>query len=207
MTAAQGDDSGSAAGEGEVVCNVAGGVARTAGREKVRITTEGGWRAWMILAVFFAQSAVLTALTGSSFGQSLARIGIVRLDGQRLGWPRALARAAMLCLVVPTVVIGPERRALNGLALGTGRLVEQAPGVARVGRMAVRHDQRGSGIGAALLDALVGVARSRGDAQVLLHAQHSAVGFYARQGFKPRGEPFEEAGIVHLEMTRTLHGA
>ncbi|MDZ7590195.1 MAG: YbgC/FadM family acyl-CoA thioesterase [Rubrivivax sp.] len=93
-----------------------------------------------------------------------------------------------------------------GLALGTGRLVEQAPGVARIGRMAVRHDQRGSGIGAALLDALIGVARSRGDAQVVLHAQHGAVGFYARQGFKPRGEPFEEAGIVHLEMTRTLHG-
>ena len=101
----------------------------------------------------------------------------------------------------------PLRDVLNAYERGEPMLVEQAPGVARVGRMAVRHDQRGSGIGAALLDALVGVARSRGDAQVLLHAQHSAVGFYARQGFKPRGEPFEEAGIVHLEMTRTLHGA
>ncbi len=85
----------------------------------VGVVREGGWRAWMILAVFFAQSAVLTALTGSSFGQSLARIGIVRLDGQRLGWPGALARAAMICLVVPTVVIGAERRALNDLVLGT----------------------------------------------------------------------------------------
>jgi YbgC/YbaW family acyl-CoA thioester hydrolase len=94
-----------------------------------------------------------------------------------------------------------------GLALGTGRLLGHAPGVAKIGRMAVRHDLRGSGIGAAVLDALIGVAQSRGDAEVLLHAQHSATGFYARQGFKARGEPFEEAGIVHLEMTRTLRGA
>jgi uncharacterized RDD family membrane protein YckC len=83
------------------------------------VLREGGWRAWMVLAVYFVQSAVLTALTGSSFGQLLARIVIVRLDGQRLGWGRALARAAMICLVVPTVVIGAERRALNDLVLGT----------------------------------------------------------------------------------------
>ena len=83
------------------------------------VIREGGWKAWMILAVFFVQSAVLTALTGSSFGQLLARIGVHRLDGQRLGWGRALARAAMICLVLPTVVIGAERRALNDLVLGT----------------------------------------------------------------------------------------
>lgn len=85
----------------------------------VGVLREGGWRAWMILAVFFVQSSVLSALTGSSFGQLLARIGIVRLDGERLGWPRALARAALICLVLPTVVIGAERRALNDLLLGT----------------------------------------------------------------------------------------
>nr|WP_300146270.1 RDD family protein [Propionicimonas sp.] len=83
------------------------------------VLREGGWRAWMILAVFFLQSAVLSALTGGSFGQLVARIGIVRLDGQPLGWPRALARAALICLVLPTIVIGAERRALNDLLLGT----------------------------------------------------------------------------------------
>ena len=83
------------------------------------VIREGGWKAWMILAVFFVQSAVLTALTGSSFGQLFARIGVHRLDGQPLGWGRALARAGMICLVVPTVVIGAERRALNDLVLDT----------------------------------------------------------------------------------------
>ncbi len=83
------------------------------------VLRDGGWRAWMVLATYFVQSAVLTALTGSSFGQLLARIVIVRLDGQQLGWGRAIARAAMISLVLPTVVIGAERRALNDLVLGT----------------------------------------------------------------------------------------
>ncbi len=83
------------------------------------VLREGGWRAWMILAVFFVQSAVLGALAGGSFGQLLAGIGIVGLDGRRLGWARAVGRAALICLVLPTVVIGAERRALNDLLLGT----------------------------------------------------------------------------------------
>ena len=85
----------------------------------VGVLREGGWKAWMILAVFFVQSTVLTALTGSSFGQLLARIGVHRLDGERLGWLRAIARAAMISVVLPTVVVGAERRALNDLVLGT----------------------------------------------------------------------------------------
>ena len=32
------------------------------------VLTGGGWRAWMILAVFFVESAVLGAVAGGSFG-------------------------------------------------------------------------------------------------------------------------------------------
>ena len=91
-----------------------------------------------------------------------------------------------------------------GMALGTGRLLEHAPGVAKIGRMAVLSTLRGSAIGRALLEALVDAARQRGEHEVMLHAQHSAVGFYSRAGFTPRGEPFDEAGIAHLEMVRAL---
>jgi len=83
------------------------------------VLREGGGRAWMILAVYFVQSSVLGALAGGSFGQMLARIAIVRLDGRPLGVWRAVVRAALICLVLPTVVIGAERRALNDLMLGT----------------------------------------------------------------------------------------
>ena len=47
-------------------------------------------------------------------------------------------------------------------------------------------------------------ARARGDREVVLHAQLSAAPFYARAGFSERGEVFEEAGIPHVEMVRSL---
>jgi len=90
------------------------------------------------------------------------------------------------------------------MALGTGRLLEHSPGVAKIGRMAVLPTMRGAAIGRALLDALVACARQRGERQVLLHAQMSAAGFYRRAHFNARGEPFDEAGIAHLEMVRDL---
>jgi YbgC/YbaW family acyl-CoA thioester hydrolase len=91
-----------------------------------------------------------------------------------------------------------------GMALATGRLVAAAPGVAKIGRMAVRHAARGSGVGRLVLEALIDAARARGDHEVMLHAQHSAVPFYRRCGFAERGAPFTEAGIVHIEMARPV---
>lgn len=85
----------------------------------VGVLREPGWRGWMIMAVFFVQSSVLTGLAGGSFGHILARIGVARLDGRPIGIWRAIARQAMICLVLPTIVIGSERRALNDLVLGT----------------------------------------------------------------------------------------
>ena len=38
----------------------------------------------------------------------------------------------------------------------------------------------------------------------MLHAQCSALDFYARAGFVPRGAVFEEAGIAHVEMALAL---
>jgi YbgC/YbaW family acyl-CoA thioester hydrolase len=91
-----------------------------------------------------------------------------------------------------------------GMALGTGRLLEHVPGVAKIGRMAVLQSMRGSQIGRAVLDALMAHARERGDREVLLHAQMSAVPFYLNAGFVTRGESFDEAGIAHVEMVRAL---
>jgi YbgC/YbaW family acyl-CoA thioester hydrolase len=87
-----------------------------------------------------------------------------------------------------------------GLAVGTGRLLDGEP--ARIGRMAVRRDLRGANIGRRLLDALMAAAGARGDAEVMLHAQVSAIGFYLRAGFARHGPAFEEAGIGHQEMRR-----
>lgn len=90
------------------------------------------------------------------------------------------------------------------LALATGRLMTVAPGQSKVSRMAVLPALRGSGVGRAVLLALVGAARERGDAEVMLHAQNSALGFYLRAGFVPRGPAFVEAGVGHQEMALAL---
>ncbi|RZM02600.1 MAG: GNAT family N-acetyltransferase, partial [Variovorax sp.] len=76
-----------------------------------------------------------------------------------------------------------------------------------VGRMAVDRALRGGGHGTAMLRALEAAARARGDREIVLHAQRGAQAFYARQGYAPHGEPFEEAGIAHIEMRRLLHPA
>jgi YbgC/YbaW family acyl-CoA thioester hydrolase len=91
-----------------------------------------------------------------------------------------------------------------GLPLGTARLLQPEAGVAQIGRMAVTRLLRGSGLGQQLLQALVQQARERGDHEVRLHAQRSAQGFYARQGFANHGEPFDEVGIAHIEMRLAL---
>jgi YbgC/YbaW family acyl-CoA thioester hydrolase len=93
---------------------------------------------------------------------------------------------------------------LLGAPLGTGRLLEHVPGVAKIGRMAVRSCMRGGQVGRAVLDALTQAARQRGETQALLHAQMSAAGFYRRAGFVERGPQFDEAGIAHVEMVKAL---
>ena len=92
-----------------------------------------------------------------------------------------------------------------GTPLGTGRVVSIARGVAKIGRMAVVAQMRGSSVGRQLLDALVQAARARGDREAMLHAQASAVGFYRRSGWQSRGPVFEEAGIAHQEMVLALN--
>lgn len=91
-------------------------------------------------------------------------------------------------------------RDAEGRPVGTGRLTPQHT----IGRLAVLPEWRGRGVGEALLQALVDLARSLGLAQVELHAQVGAIGFYERYAFEPVGEEYLEAGIRHRTMRRVL---
>ena len=93
-------------------------------------------------------------------------------------------------------------RDAGGQPIGTGRLTPKRT----IGRMAVLADWRGRGVGDALLEALLAKARELGWLEISLHAQASAIGFYACHGFLPEGERFDEAGIEHQAM-RLLPGA
>jgi len=91
-------------------------------------------------------------------------------------------------------------RDANGGAIGTGRLTPER----KIGRMAVLPAWRNAGVGAALLHALLRLARDHGWKDVSLHAQVGALDFYLRHGFVAVGERFHEAGIEHQTMRRSL---
>jgi len=88
--------------------------------------------------------------------------------------------------------------------VGTGRLVGQPPAPGRIGRMAVRAEARGGGVGAAVLRGLERAALRQGTPELVLHAQLHAQGFYDRAGYTAVGPEFDEAGIRHVEMRKTL---
>jgi predicted GNAT family N-acyltransferase len=101
-----------------------------------------------------------------------------------------------------------------GSVIGTGRLVvgrideegrhDPDDTLGTIGRMAVDPAAQGTGVGRALLDLLVERAGVLGLAQVELHAQLHARGFYERAGFVPFGDVYLEAGIEHVGMRRGL---
>jgi uncharacterized RDD family membrane protein YckC len=78
-----------------------------------------GWRSWTILAIFFVESAILCMLSGGSAGQLLAKIAVIRLDRRPLGLWRSVVRAALVSLAIPPLIIGPDRRGLQDLLVGT----------------------------------------------------------------------------------------
>ena len=93
---------------------------------------------------------------------------------------------------------------LLGMPVATGRLLQQAPGEGRIGRMAVDRALRGSGVGRQLIQALQQAAFERGDRRIVLSAQRSAEGFYQRLGYVPEGAPYDEVGIAHIGMARSF---
>lgn len=70
---------------------------------------------WLPLVVFWVQSSVGVALTGGSFGQSLLRLNVRRLDGHPLTLLAALERQLLVCLVIPPLVFRSDGRGLHDI--------------------------------------------------------------------------------------------
>lgn len=84
-----------------------------------------------------------------------------------------------------------------GAIIGTGRLLPDG----HIGRLAVRADWRGQGVGRAVLERLLEAAGQK-NLSPLLHAQTQATRFYEKLGFVAEGPEFIEAGIPHRLMRR-----
>ena len=87
--------------------------------------------------------------------------------------------------------------------VGTLRIVASGQ-TAKIGRMAVRAAARKEGVGSRLMNTAEAITSQMGVKEIVLHAQLTAREFYRRLGFREEGEVFEEAGILHIEMRRTI---
>ncbi|QPV63066.1 GNAT family N-acetyltransferase [Halosimplex litoreum] len=92
----------------------------------------------------------------------------------------------------------------GGDPIGTARLREVESGVGKVERVAVVADRRDEGVGRDLMERLEAEAADRGLDRLVMHAQTRVEEFYARLGYERTSDVFEEAGIDHVEMERSL---
>ncbi|MFF5702699.1 GNAT family N-acetyltransferase [Streptomyces sp. NPDC012794] len=121
--------------------------------------------------------------------------------------PESVEYDAYDAIALHVLAFGPD-----GEPVGTGRLLHGpgalgktgSPEVGSLGRLAVRASARGLGAGVALVRAIEAEAVRLGLAAVDLGAQTHALGFYERLGYEAYGPEFEDAGIPHRAMRRTL---
>lgn len=76
---------------------------------------------------------------------------------------------------------------LDGVLVGTGALITEAEGIGRMVRVSVRREQRGKGLGRALVERLVMEARARRLRRILVETNRDwadATGLYRRCGFR-----------------------
>ncbi len=89
---------------------------------------------------------------------------------------------------------------VDGLGIACGRLLPDG----QIGRIAVLREWRRHGVGGAMLERLIELARSEGHSRVVVNAEANASDFYARHGFVATGGPWLEAGLEHVAMERRL---
>lgn len=85
-------------------------------------------------------------------------------------------------------------------AIGTGRILSDG----HIGRVAVLKKYRGLGIGNSVMRELIKWAQQNKLEKLWLSSQWHAHSFYIDLGFVCEGDIYEEAGIDHIKMYRTL---
>lgn len=107
-------------------------------------------------------------------------------------------------------VDGLDNEAIHILARQEGRPIGCARillhgSTAKIGRVCILREARGTGLGAALMQKVVEECRLiPGITKAKLGAQIHALGFYERLGFTAFGPEYLDAGIAHRDMELAL---
>jgi predicted GNAT family N-acyltransferase len=74
----------------------------------------------------------------------------------------------------------------------------------KIGRVAVRRELRGNGIGSRMVEHAMRLIAEKGGREIVLHAQIQTTDFYRRLGYREEGEVEMDAGIPHIWMRKRL---
>ena len=72
-----------------------------------------GGEAFATLLVFAAMHVLGLTLLATTVGKALLGMQVVQVGGRPAPFPRVLVRTALLCLVLPAVVVGPDGRGMH----------------------------------------------------------------------------------------------
>ena len=93
---------------------------------------------------------------------------------------------------------------LDNQPVGTARIRYLDSKTAKIERLAVLSTARGQGIGKRIMEKALDVVAENNIQEVVIHAQEYIKGLHLQLGFQEEGERFEEAGIPHVKMRKSL---
>ena len=88
--------------------------------------------------------------------------------------------------------------------VGTARFRESEPGTIKIERMATKKEYRGQGIGKAILDFMIEKIKKLNPKKIFANCQVQAREFYEKCGFKQVSEPYDQWGVMHIDMEREI---
>ncbi len=87
----------------------------------------------------------------------------------------------------------------NNKPAGTAR-IRYVDNKMKLERIAILDEVRGKGLGIKLMKFLVQYGKEKRVKEIYMHAQYYLLNFYAKFGFKQRGDIFYDTDIKHIEM-------
>ncbi|MEO5929221.1 MAG: GNAT family N-acetyltransferase [Candidatus Kapaibacterium sp.] len=93
---------------------------------------------------------------------------------------------------------------LDGALAGCLILTPIDDNALKMRQVAVAEEMQGKGVGRALVERSEEIGREKGFREIILNARETAVPFYDRLRYERIGERFEEVGIPHWKMRKSL---
>jgi predicted GNAT family N-acyltransferase len=93
----------------------------------------------------------------------------------------------------------------NNIPIGTIRYIKMNDKTVHPGRIAVLKAYRGQGYGTKMIRWLHAYLKAMvGNVTIEIHAQAHLQAYYKKLGYLPQGKVFQEAGIDHISMIKSL---